>query len=133
MLVMRPAKVTFGSSEWDGVVRVAIESSSEEMATAWDDERPNLMFADSVRRKSSATVYREIQGDDLASPELGKKSTLVVDVDRGNDADGRRISMSCVVQSVSYSFSGGRSTRIIRLVAVSGAGDDDPVNVSGGV
>ena len=133
MLVMRPAKVTFGSSEWDGVVRVAIESSSEEMATAWDDEGPNLMFADSVRRKSSATVYREIQGDDLASPELGKKSTLVVDVDRGNDADGRRISMSCVVQSVSYSFSGGRSTRIIRLVAVSGAGDDDPVNVSGGV
>ena len=132
MLVIRPGVVKFGGIEWDGVVRVAIESSSAEMVEQWDDEGPNLMFADSTRRKTSVSVFQEVEGDDLFLPDPGTESVLVVEVDRGNDADAKVISMKTVVQGVSYSFSGSRSTRLIRLVAVSTQGNIDPVSVIGG-
>lgn len=132
MLVVRPAMVKFGGTMWYGVSRIAIESSSVEMAEEWDDEGPYLMFADSTRRKTSVSVFQDIDGDDLSSPDVGDENMLVVQVDRGNDADQRTISVSAVVQGVSYSFTGSRSTRSVRLVAVSGAGDSEPVSVSGG-
>ncbi len=132
MLVIRPRVVKFGGGEWDGVVRVAIESSSVEMVEDWDGEGPNLMFADSTRRRTGVSIFQEIDGDDLLSPDPGSESVLVVEVDRGNDADAKVISMTAVVQSVSYSFSGGRSTRLVRLVAVSSQGNVDPVSVIGG-
>jgi len=132
MLVVRPKGVKFGGDEWGGVSRIAIDSSSVEMAEEWDEEGPNLMFADSTRRKTGVRVYQEIEGDDLESPDPGDKAAFRVDVDRGNDADSHVILMSVVVQSVSYSFSGSRSTREIRLVAVSSRGDVEPVSVIGG-
>jgi len=132
MLVMRPSVVKFGADEWAGVVRVAIESLSVEMAEEWDDEGPNLMFADSTRRKTSVQVFQDVEGDDLSTPDPGTEAGLVVEVDRGNDADKKSISMTAVVQSVSYSFSGSRSTRLVRLVAVSSAGNFEPVSVIGG-
>lgn len=133
MLVMRPAKVAYGSDVWEGVTRVAIESSSVEMTEEWDDEGPHLMFADSTRRKTSVLVYQDIEGDDLLELDPGTERTLVMEVDRGNDSDARRISVKAVVQGLSYSLSGSRSLRLIRLVAVSSAGDVEPVSVQGGV
>jgi len=132
MLVVRPSMVKFGGKMWHGVSRIAIESSSVEIAEEWDDEGPHLMFVDSTRRRTGVSVFQDIEGDDLSSPDVGDEKTLVIDVDRGNDADQRRISMSAVVQGVSYSLSGSRSTRLVRLVAVSSAGDHEPVSVSGG-
>ena len=132
MLVIRPSVVKFGAAVWGDVLRVAIESPSVEMAEAWDDEGPHLMFADSARGKTGVRVFQEIVGDDLSSPDLGSEGTFRVEVDRGNDADGRVIFMTAVVQSVSYSFSGSRSTREVRLVAVSDDGGDEPVSVIGG-
>ncbi len=132
MLVLRPKGVRFGGTEWVGVSRVAIDSSSVEMAEEWDEEGPNLMYVDSTRRKTSVRVYQDIDGDDLASPDPGEEASIRIDVDRGNDADSRVILMSVVVQSVSYSFSGSRATREIRLVAVSSRGDVEPVSVIGG-
>ena len=132
MLVIRPRVVKFGGTEWREVSRVAIESLSVEMTEEWDDSGANLMFADSTRRKTAVQVFQEIEGDDLLSPDPGSTAVLVVEVDRGNDADAMVISMSSVVQSVSYAFSGSRSTRLIRLVAVSSSGSVDPVSVIGG-
>lgn len=132
MLVIRPERVKFGSVEWDDVLRVAFESSSVEMAEEWDDEGPNLMYADSTRRRTGVRVIQELDGDDLGDPELGDEATLRVEVDRGNDSDVRVVSCTAMVQSVSYSFSGSRSSREIRLVAVSTRGDVDPVSVNGG-
>lgn len=132
MLVFRPAKVVFGSNQWDDVLRVAIESSSVEMAEEWDDEGPNLMYSDSVRRRTGVRVIQDLDGDDLLDPKIGDEATLRVEVDRGNDSDARVVSCTAMVQSVSYSFSGSRSSREIRLVAVSTRGDVEPVSVIGG-
>lgn len=132
MLVFRPASVKFGNDVWDDVLRVAIESSSVEMAEEWDDEGPNLMYADSTRRRTGVRVIQELDGDDLLDPEIGDEKTLRVEVDRGNDSDARVVSCTAMVRSVSYSFSGSRSSREIQLVAVSTRGDVEPVNVIGG-
>ncbi|MBO6512536.1 MAG: hypothetical protein JJ974_01050 [Phycisphaerales bacterium] len=132
MLVIRPARVRFGSDDWDDVLRVAIESLSVEVAEEWDDEGPNLMYADSTRRKTTVRVIQELDGDDLLDPEIGDEATLHVEVDRGNDSDARVVSCTAMVQSVSYSLSGSRSSREIRLIAVSSRGDVEPVNVVGG-
>jgi len=132
MLVLRPKGVRFGGTEWVGVSRVAIDSSSVEMAEEWDDEGPNLMYADSTRRKAGVRVFQDIDGDDLVSPDPGDEASFRIEVDRGNDADSRVISMTAVVQAVSYSFSGSRAMREIRLVVVSSRGDVDPVSVIGG-
>lgn len=132
MLVFRPAGVSFGNDEWDDVLRVAIESSSVEMLEEWDDEGPNLMYADSARRRTGVRVLQDLDGDDLNDPEIGDEATLRVEVDRGNDSDARVVSCTAMVESVSYSFSGSRSSREIRLVAVSMRGDVDPVSLIGG-
>lgn len=132
MLVFRPASVRFGNDVWDEVLRVAVESSSVEMAEEWDDEGPHLMYVDSVRRRTGVRVIQDLDGDDLLDPEIGDEATLRVEVDRGNDSGARAVSCQAMVQSVSYSFSGSRSSREIRLVAVSTRGDVEPVSVSGG-
>ncbi|MFK7760041.1 MAG: hypothetical protein AB8C13_08845 [Phycisphaerales bacterium] len=132
MLVSRPAVVVFGGKKWESVSWIAIESSSVEFVEQWDDEGPNLMFADSTRKRTSVRVSQDIEGDSLDDPELGDEASFVIEVDRGNDADRKTISMSAVVQDVSYSFSGSRSTRLVKMVAVSNAGDIDPVSVIGG-
>ena len=129
MLVIRPAVVKFGTQEWFGVERVAVEVSSVQMIEDFDDEGPYLMFADSTKRRVGVRVFQEIEGDDLWKTDPGNEATLRVVVDRGNDADVKSISMKAVVQGVSYSFSGSRSVREIRLVAVSVRGDSDPVSV----
>lgn len=132
MLVMRPAVVMFGSVRWDGVTRVAVETSSAEMTQDWDEAGPNLVFADSTRRVTNVQVFQEIDGDDVSAPDAGEESVLVVEVGSGNDAGRRTISIGVVVVSVSYSFSGSRSTRLVQMVAVSTAGNVDPVSVTGG-
>lgn len=132
MLVMRPAVVMFGSIRWDGVTRVAVETSSAEMTQDWDESGPNLVFADSTRRVTNVQVFQDIDGDDVSAPDAGEESVLVVEVGSGNDAGRRTISIGVVVVSVSYSFSGSRSTRLVQMVAVSSAGDVDPVSVTGG-
>ena len=132
MLVIRPGRVEFGTAVWESVERVAIESSSVQMIEDYDEEGPNLMFADSTRRRTGVRVFQGIEGDDLGVPDPGSEAVMRVEVDRGNDADARVITMKAVVTGVSYSFSGGRSVREIRLVAVSSHGGSDPVQVSGG-
>jgi hypothetical protein len=87
---------------------------------------------DSVRRKTLVRVIQDVRGDELSMPELGHVGTLVVEVDRGNDADRRVVTLDGVVESVSYALSGTRTTREIRLVATSSSGDQDPVSVTGG-
>ena len=132
MLVIRPAVVKFGTVEWRGVERVAIEVSSVQMIEDYDDEGPNMMFADSTKRRVGVRVFQGIQGDDLWITDPGNEAVLKIVVDRGNDADAKVISMKAVVQGISYSFAGSRSVREIRLVAVSFRGDSDPVSVTGG-
>ncbi len=129
MLVIRPAVVRFGTQEWCGVERVAVEVSSVQMIEDFDDEGPYLMFADSTKRRVGVRVFQEIDGDDLWNTDPGTEATLRIEVARGNDADAKSISMKAVVQGVTYSFSGSRSFREIKLVAVSVRGDSDPVSV----
>ena len=132
MLVIRPGRVEFGSSVWESVERVAIESSSVQMIEDYDEEGPNLVFADSTRRRTGVRVFQGIEGDDLGAPDPGSEAVMRIEVDRGNDADQKVITMKVVVTGVSYSFSGARATREIKLVAVSVHGDSDPVQVNGG-
>jgi hypothetical protein len=132
MLVLSPSSVRFGSEAWLDVLRVAIESLSVELVEGWGDEGPYEVFVDSVRRKTLVRVIQDVRGDELSMPELGHVGTLVVEVDRGNDADRRVVTLDGVVESVSYALSGTRTTREIRLVATSSSGDQDPVSVTGG-
>jgi len=132
MLVIQPKMVKFGEVCWGGVSRVSVETSSEGMTKDWDENGPYVVFADSTRRLTSVHVAQEIDGDDVSGPGLGVADELIVEVGSGNDAGRMTISIDVVVESVSYSFSGTRSTRLIQLVAVSSAGDVDPVRVTGG-
>jgi len=132
VLVTRPDRVTFGGVVWDSVERVAVERFSLDMAEAWGGGGPELAFADSVARKTTARVVQSLAGDDLGAPELGAMGTLRVEVSKGSDAGARVIEMSCVVQSVSYSIDGDRSRREVRLVAISAGGAASPIVVDGG-
>ncbi len=132
MVVLRPSSVAFDGQRFGDVERVTIESFSLDMAESWDEEGPNLVFADSVRRKTTATIVQSVAHTDLDSPGLGSLGELVVELTPGSDALARTITLDGVVQSVGYTVQGDRTRREIRLVAVSGAGDDAPVRVSGG-
>lgn len=132
MLVIRPESVSFGGSEWVGVERVAIESLSLDMGEAWGGAGPELVFADSVVRKTTARVVQALVGEDFGAPALGERGTLRVEVSRGSDAGRRRIEMLGVVQSVSYSVEADRSRREVRLVGLSADGTAPAVVVDGG-
>jgi hypothetical protein len=132
MLILRPSLVRFGSDTWTDVFRVAIESRSVELVEEWDDEGPYEVFVDSTKRKTLVRVIQDVGSDELSTPDPGSVGMFVVEMDRGNDADRRVVSMTAVVDSVSYTLSGTRSSREIRLVGVSSSGDQDPVSVTGG-
>lgn len=132
MLILSPSSVRFGIDVWSDVYRVAIESRSVEVVEEWGDDGPYEVFVDSTRRKTLVRVLQDVGKDELETPSVGALGTLVVEADRGNDADQSVVTLSGVVESVSYLFSGSRSTREVRLIAMSSAGDQDPVSVSGG-
>ena len=132
MLILSPSSVRFGGEVWSDVYRVAIESMSVELAEEWGDKGPYEVFVDSTRRKTIARLLQDVGKDELETPSVGALGTLVIEADRGNDADQSVVTLNGAVESVSYSFSGSRTTREIRLVAMSSSGDQDPVSVSGG-
>jgi len=115
-----------------GVGRAAMESGGRGMGAAWGGGGPELVFADSVVRKTTARVVQALVGEDFGAPALGERGTLRVEVSRGSDAGRRLIEMLGVVQSVSYSVEADRSRREVRLVGLSADGTAPAVVVDGG-
>ncbi|GEM_PF-1793568 len=132
MVVLRPSSVEFDGQRFGDVERVTIDSFSLDMAESWGEEGPELMFADSVRRKTTATVVQSVSRTELEVPELGSMGELVVEVTPGSDALARRIEVDVVVQSVGYAVLGDRTRREIRFVGVSLDGESSPIRVIGG-
>lgn len=132
MVVLRPSSVEFDGQRFGDVERVTIDSFSLDMAESWGEEGPELMFADSVRRKTTATVVQSVSRTELEVPELGLMGELVVDVTPGSDALTRRLEVDVVVQSVGYVVRGDRTRREIRFVGVSLDGESSPIRVIGG-
>lgn len=132
MLVLKPRRVSFGSSDWDGVTSVAIERSSARLVAEWGDLGPYAAMADVPEQRVGVRVVQEMLGDDMDEPRPGELATLSFVTQAGaGTAGGRLVSMSAMVESVDYRVSvRNGSERTVRLVALSSDGTTDPVSVS---
>lgn len=130
MVVLRPSSVAFDGVRFGDVEQVTFDSFSLDMAETWGEDGPELMFADSVRRKTTATVAQSVSRTELEVPELGSMGELVVELTPGSDALARTVTMDVVVQSVKYTVDMERTRREIRFVGVSDDGETPPVRVS---
>lgn len=127
---MRPSEVAFGSDVWDGVERVAIDRSGARVIREWGSEGPALVFADVGEYQVRARVWQALDRTTLGGPIPGALAQVRIDLDAGSDAGRRRVRFDAVVESVTHEVSDYRAVRVISLIAVSDAGDEDPVVVS---
>lgn len=131
MIVLRPDEVRFGSSVWGGVTRVTIDRLSARTIDEWGEEGPGPLFVDVDRQRVVIRVTQEIEGDDFEDPSPGdmEQFTLVAGAS-GSDAMRRRVRAMAVVESVLSKVSEFGATRTVTMIAVSEAGDEDPIEVS---
>jgi len=130
MVVMRPSEVRFGSDVWEGVERVAIDRTGARVIRGWGAGGPALVFADVGSYQVRAQVWQALDRTTLGGPIPGELEGVRIDLDAGTDVGRRRVRFDAVVESVSHEVSGSRAVRVISLIAVSGAGDEDPVQVA---
>lgn len=129
MHILRPNQVSFGSSTWADIERVAIDRVTTRAAREWSDEGPFLVFADAPEQLVRARVTQRLDRTTLSSPLPGEKAELRVELG-ATDAHRRLVRFQAVVESVTHDIAGARALRSITLLAVSYDGHDDPVTVS---
>ncbi len=131
MLLLNPRRVTFGASTWGNVSSVAIGRSAHRMLTEWSDEGPHAVLADVSEQRVRVEVAQELLGEDMDTPKPGETGTLTfTTAPASTDNPSRRVTMSAVVESVSYEVSLRRgSVRRVVFVATSSDGSVDPVTV----
>jgi hypothetical protein len=95
------------------------------------DNGRHVVFADVTRQKTTARVLQSLTREDLTGPALGDQQLLkVVTSPSPGDAWRRELRATCVVTGVLHTVEVGRpAVRVIDLVAVSTAGNVDPVTV----
>jgi hypothetical protein len=129
MVVLRPERVRFGNTEWDGVVRISIDRQSTRLIEEWGDEGAYAVFADVARIRVKMRIVQEFSAEDLDAPIPGDMEELRIYVSAGTDAGEKLVVADAVVESVSYSSSGSRSERVLHLICVSDDGIEDPVDL----
>ncbi len=131
MIVLRPDEARFGGAVWRGVTRVTIDRLSARTIDEWGEEGPGLLLVDVDRQRVVIRVTQEIEGDDFEDPIPGdmEQFTLVAGAS-GSDAGSRRVRATAVVESVLNKVSDFGATRTVTMIAISAAGDEDPIEVS---
>lgn len=131
MLVLNPARVTFDGKAWADVRSVSVSRSAQRTIVEHGEGGVFPVFVDVTEVRIGVEVVQALGEEDADALLPGEAGTLRFETrPGGGDANGRRVSVSCVVTGVSYEVSGGGANRRrVRLVAVSDAGDEDPVSV----
>lgn len=131
MLLMNPARVTFGAATWEHVVWLGVDRQAESTLLEWSDLGPYAVFADVPERRVIIRVVQELTGEDLGGPAPGELGTLTA-VTAPNGADGgrRRVTAQAVVTRITHELSGRGARRFIDLTAVSSDGAADPVTIT---
>lgn len=130
MIVMRPSEVRFGSDVWEGVERVAIDRLGTRVIREWGNGGSALVFADVGEYQVRARVWQALERTDLGGPIPGDMQIVRIELDTGSDAGRRQVRFEGVVESVSHEISEFRAARVVSLIAVSDAGDEDPVTIT---
>lgn len=136
MIVLNPRSVRFGSRDLGGVVLLALDRWSGELAEEYADAGPFAVFVDSPERKVQAKVVQEVSGTAASGaddgPGLGEEEELsFVRSPNASDVGAERVSVRCVVTRVGYDIGrGGSARRVIEMRAVSSDGMADPVVVA---
>lgn len=131
MIVIRPDQVKFGSVYWSGVVRVSLDRLSARTIEEWGGDGPHAEFVDVARQRVVIRVVQEIEGDDLRSPIPGEQEQFLMIVSpSGSDASKTRVRCDAVIESVQSKASDFGASRRVTLIAVSGDGAVDPIEVS---
>ena len=129
MIVLRPDEVKFDAQTWGGVVRVSFDRMSARTIEGYDEAGAYATLVDVARQRIVVRVTQEIEGDDIEAPIPGTLGELVLITGSGSDLGRRRVACDCVVESVLNKISDYGATRSVTLIAQSGAGDQDPVQV----
>ena len=132
MLVLNPRRGEFGASVWTNVTSVSVGRSARHALTEWSDNGTHVVFVDVPEQLVSVRVVQEMLGDDMDLVRPGERGTLAfVTGQNSSDAGTRRVTIECVVKTVSYETSVTRgSRRFVELIALSSDGSVDPVDVS---
>lgn len=130
MVVIRPSEVRFGSDVWDAVERVTVDRIGTRVIREESDDGGSVVFVDVPERMVRAKVWQAIDQTTLDGPLPGEMEEVRVELGTGADEGRRLLRFDAVVESVTHLMSGTGATRVVSLIAVSGAGDEDPVSVT---
>lgn len=130
MIILRPDRVSFAGSDWNGVERLAIDRVGSRMVRGWSEDGPHAVFVDVPEQTVRVRVTLAADRTMLTSPRPGDLGQLRVELSGGGDEGRRLVRIDAVVESVTHDIAGARAVRTITLTAVSDDGDDDPVLVT---
>lgn len=131
MIVLNPARVTFGSVVLERVGSVVVDRATAREVVAWLDEGPEVVLADSAERRVTVKVTRSVVADELGVVSPGEGGTLRFFASSTASEAGRvRVSIEGVVMKVSHAIESGKgAVQTITLTGVSADGVADPVVV----
>ncbi|MBX3385656.1 MAG: hypothetical protein KF768_03715 [Phycisphaeraceae bacterium] len=134
MLVTSPRSVRFGNLSLADARLVAIDRAPVERVEEFDQAGPFCVLADVTRRRTTIRVERE--PPDAAWPaepllQLGAQAELVVHASpAAADAALVRLSATCVLVAVDHRLDARPALQTLTFIAVSPAGDSDPLSVT---
>jgi len=130
VVILRPNQVAFGTAVWPRVERVTIDRLAARTVREWSDDGPNLVFADVPERLVRARVWQSLDQTTLGAPLPGALAEVRIELSPGADEGRRLVRFDAVVESVTHEVSQSRTVRVISLLAVSDAGDEDPITIT---
>lgn len=148
MLILSPEQVALGSIVLDRVVALTVDRTTARSAEHWSDLGPFQVYFDAPEQRVIFTIVQELAETTLGWLRPGELTSLRVQIAPSAGDQGRR-AMVCdqvVVESIRHElgrergggggggggsvFGGGgprAARRVIRLVGLSGNGQDDVV------
>jgi hypothetical protein len=129
MIIIRPDRVTFDGQEWPGVARLAVDRLAPGFVREYDESGPYPTFADAPEQLVRIRLTQAIDQTQLGSPRPGDLGQLRVELGAA-DEQRRLVRIDAVVESVTHDITPRAATRTVSLVAVSDAGDEDPVVIT---
>lgn len=131
MLVLDPTAVGFGGEAWSGVRSVAVDRAADGEQVAFGDDGPHVVFADAPRQRVTVRVVRRLDGGTLEGPRPGDEGELSFETAIGRtDGSRSRVSLVGVVTKVQHGVQRDGVEQSVTMVAVSTAGDADPVTIA---
>jgi hypothetical protein len=143
MLFLHPQSVELDGQPLADVRAIAIDRAAARLVECWDDAGPHCTFADAPEQRATLRIAQDLRRADPAGktppdapPLPGDKASLTFLVARNpSGAARKRVFATIVVTAVKHELHTAPSsntpaaTRTITGVAISTAGDTDPIGI----